>query len=154
MFHNETFSSILFNRTFSFLFIRAFLIKKTPIDSLSFRRHSGYYYMMDETTKETILLLVQKLERAHSFSAVWVAKDVARRLKKLTIIHKTETILTVRETEILQHVSNGFTNPEIASALDISVKTVQFHLQGIFRKTNTSSRTEAVSFALKEKLIP
>jgi len=110
--------------------------------------------MMDETTKETILLLVQKLERAHSLSAVWVAKDVARRLKKLTIIHKTETILTVRETEILQHVSNGFTNPDIASALDISVKTVQFHLQGIFRKTNTSSRTEAVSFALKEKLIP
>ncbi len=108
---------------------------------------------MDETTKETILLLIQKLERVHSTSAVWVAKDVARKLKKLTIKHPTETVLTPRETEILQHVSNGFTNPEIASALDISIKTVQFHLQGIFRKINASSRTEAVSMALKEKLI-
>lgn len=109
--------------------------------------------MMDETTKETILLLVEKLERAHSLSAVWVAKDVARKLRKLTIKNNTESILTARETEILHHVSNGFTNPEIASALDISIKTVQFHLQGIFRKTNTSSRTEAVSFALKRKLL-
>ncbi len=109
---------------------------------------------MEESLKETIIALANRLERTHSQGAVWVAKDVARKLKKLTITSTTKSIFTTRETEIFQHVANGFTNPEIASALDISIKTVQFHLQSIFRKTNTSSRTEAVNFAHKEKLLP
>ena len=109
--------------------------------------------MMDESLKEMILQLAKRLERAHSEGAVWVAKDVARKLKKLTQSSPSNSLFTAREFEILQHVSNGFTNPEIASALGISIKTVQFHLQSIFRKTNTSSRTEAVSFAHREKLL-
>ena len=108
---------------------------------------------MDESLKQSILALATRLERAHPQGAVWISKDVARKLKKLTVPTLPNSLLTIRESEILQHVANGFTNPEIATALDISIKTVQFHLQGIFRKTNTSSRTEAVNFAHKEKLL-
>jgi DNA-binding NarL/FixJ family response regulator len=108
---------------------------------------------MDESLKQTLIALADRLERAHSQGAVWVSKDVARKLKRLTLPSAANSLLTIRESEILQHVANGFTNPEIATALDISVKTVQFHLQGIFRKTNTSTRTEAVNFAHKEKLL-
>jgi DNA-binding NarL/FixJ family response regulator len=109
---------------------------------------------MDENLKDAILALANRLDRTHSHGAVWVAKDVARKLKKLTISPITTSIFTAREAEILSHVANGFTNPEIATALDISIKTVQFHLKSIFRKTDTSSRTEAVSFAHREKLLP
>lgn len=109
--------------------------------------------MLDESTKDIILQLAQRLEQTHSSSAVWVAKDVARKLRKLTKPTPKGTILSPRETEILQHISSGFTNSEIATALDISIKTVQFHIQGIFRKTHTSTRTEAASYGLKEKLI-
>ena len=108
---------------------------------------------MEESLKQNLLALAARLDRAHSQGAVWVAKDVARKLKKLTLPSASSSLLTHRESEILHHVANGFTNPEIATALDISVKTVQFHLQGIFRKTNTSTRTEAVNFAHKEKLL-
>lgn len=108
---------------------------------------------MNDNLKETILALANRLDRAHSESAVWVAKDVARQLKKLVQGRPVSSILSSRESEILHHVANGFSNPEIASALGISIKTVQFHLQSIFRKTNTSSRTEAVNFAHKEKLL-
>ena len=107
---------------------------------------------MDDSLKETIIALAHRLERAHSVGAVWIAKDVARKLKKLTETPTSQSIFTPRENEILHHVANGFTNPEIATALGISIKTVQFHLQSIFKKTNTSSRTEAVSFAHREKL--
>jgi DNA-binding NarL/FixJ family response regulator len=109
---------------------------------------------MEESLKESIMALAKRLEQTHSKNAVWVAKDVSRKLKKLIDYPQTKSIFTNRETEVFQLVANGFTNPEIASALDISVKTVQFHLQSIFRKTNTSSRTEAVSIAHKEKLLP
>jgi LuxR family maltose regulon positive regulatory protein len=110
--------------------------------------------VMDEITKQQLLQLARRLEQVHSQGAVWVAKDVARKLKKLLLPNPVNSLFTPREFEILQHVANGFTNSEIASALDISSKTVQFHLQNIFTKTNTSSRTEAVSFAHKEKLLP
>ena len=61
--------------------------------------------------------------------------------------------LSKREKEILFHVSQGFTNREIASALNISEKTIEFHLKSIFRKTESDSRTEAVKNALTKKWI-
>lgn len=59
--------------------------------------------------------------------------------------------LTKRESEILLHVSQGFTNREIASALNLSEKTIEFHMSSVFVKTEASSRAEAVTNALKNK---
>jgi DNA-binding NarL/FixJ family response regulator len=64
-----------------------------------------------------------------------------------------ESPLTKREQEILFHVSQGFTNREIASALNISEKTIEFHLKTVFQKTEADSRTEAVKNALTRKWI-
>jgi DNA-binding NarL/FixJ family response regulator len=58
--------------------------------------------------------------------------------------------LSPRELEILTLVADGLTNKEIAYRLGLSQRTVQFHLSSVFNKTNTSSRTEAVSLALKQ----
>lgn len=109
---------------------------------------------MDQELRNSLLALASRLDRAHSQGAVWTAKDVARKLRALARVHKGDSLFTSREKEILEHVANGFSNPDIATALDISIKTVQFHLKSIFIKTNTSTRTEAVSVALKEKLLP
>lgn len=54
-----------------------------------------------------------------------------------------------REHEVLTLVTDGLTNKEIAYRLGISERTVQFHLNSIFNKTTTNSRTEAVAVALK-----
>jgi DNA-binding NarL/FixJ family response regulator len=54
-----------------------------------------------------------------------------------------------REHEVLSLAADGLTNKEIAYRLGISERTVQFHINSIFNKTTTSSRTEAVALALK-----
>jgi DNA-binding NarL/FixJ family response regulator len=59
--------------------------------------------------------------------------------------------LTAREREVLFHVSQGFTNREIASAFNISEKTIEFHLKAVFQKTDASTRTESVKNAIKNK---
>jgi DNA-binding CsgD family transcriptional regulator len=64
-----------------------------------------------------------------------------------------ESPLTKREKEILFHVSQGYTNREIASAFGISEKTIEFHMKAIFRKTESHSRTEAVKNAMLRKWI-
>lgn len=54
-----------------------------------------------------------------------------------------------REHEVLTLASAGLTNKEIAYRLGISERTVQFHVNSIFHKTGTNSRTEAVALALR-----
>jgi DNA-binding NarL/FixJ family response regulator len=55
-----------------------------------------------------------------------------------------------REYQVLSLAAQGLTNKEIAYRLGISERTVQFHVNSIFNKTATSSRTEAVALALRQ----
>jgi DNA-binding CsgD family transcriptional regulator len=56
--------------------------------------------------------------------------------------------LTPREREILALVAGGKTNPEIGTALSISARTVQKHLEHIFQKFGVETRTAAAVCAL------
>ena len=73
--------------------------------------------------------------------------------EKLEISNKEKVHLTKREKEISEFVARGFTNNEISSALEISIKTVEFHLSSVIRKTETSNRTEAMGFLIKNEII-
>jgi DNA-binding CsgD family transcriptional regulator len=51
--------------------------------------------------------------------------------------------LTRREAQILEMISRGLTNGEIAARIGVTVHAVKFHLNGIFRKLGVSNRTAA-----------
>jgi len=55
-----------------------------------------------------------------------------------------------REFQVLTLAANGLTNKEIAYRMGISDRTVQFHVNSIFNKSGTHSRTEAVALALNK----
>lgn len=73
-------------------------------------------------------------------------------IEKITSIVKideaTETPFTKREIEILHLVAKGFTNKEIASAFSLSPKTIEFHLKNIYKKSDSSNRSETISLAI------
>lgn len=74
-----------------------------------------------------------------------------RRLSQLEPREVYETSeLTPRELEVLDQVSQGKTDKEIAVALSLSVHTVKSHLRSILSKLQVSSRKEAAQLA-KEK---
>lgn len=58
--------------------------------------------------------------------------------------------LSPREQEVLKLVSEGLTNKAIAYRLGLSQRTIQFHLNSIFNKTDTASRTEATAVAFRQ----
>lgn len=64
-----------------------------------------------------------------------------------------ENKLSARETYILQMVSLGKSNKEIAEALTISEKTVRNYISNIFKKLNVSNRTEAASYWIRKKTL-
>ena len=61
--------------------------------------------------------------------------------------------LTNRQLEILDWVTRGFSNPDIAKHLGISADAVKQHLNVVFQKLGASSRAEAVAIALREQLL-
>jgi DNA-binding NarL/FixJ family response regulator len=61
--------------------------------------------------------------------------------------------LTGRECQVLEMVSAGLGNKEIASRLEISDHTVKFHISSILGKLNVASRTEAVSLGIRRGII-
>lgn len=61
--------------------------------------------------------------------------------------------LTARELEVLRLVAAGRTNPQIATELFLSEKTVARHLSNIFGKTQVTSRTAAAAYAFQHRLV-
>ena len=61
--------------------------------------------------------------------------------------------LTNRELEVLKLVARGYSNPEIAKQLFISVHTVKIHLENIFYKLDVHNKVQASIMGIKRKII-
>jgi len=59
----------------------------------------------------------------------------------------TDGLMTPRELEILNSIGEGLTNKAIARRLEISLHTVKFHIESIFRKLGVRTRTAAIAKA-------
>ncbi|MEW6713385.1 MAG: LuxR C-terminal-related transcriptional regulator [Candidatus Riflebacteria bacterium] len=57
--------------------------------------------------------------------------------------------MTPQEKRVLELLAQGLDNKSIASALDISAKTVAYHITHLLSKLNVNSRQEATIWALK-----
>jgi DNA-binding NarL/FixJ family response regulator len=57
-------------------------------------------------------------------------------------------VLSQREEEVLKLVAMGYSNKEIASRLDISVKTVEAHKANSMKKLDLGSRIDIVRYGL------
>ncbi|WP_026702617.1 response regulator [Salibacterium aidingense] len=62
---------------------------------------------------------------------------------------KNFSILTPREQNVLEQITLGLSNKEIAAALYISEKTVKTHVTNILGKMEVQDRTQAALFAIK-----
>jgi NarL family two-component system response regulator LiaR len=61
--------------------------------------------------------------------------------------------LTDREMEVLKLVVQGNSNQQIADTMVISIATVKAHISNILSKLQVSSRTEAIAYAIRHKII-
>ncbi len=66
--------------------------------------------------------------------------------------HADAASLTPREKEILKHIAQGETNPQIAMALSLSIKTVDWHRANLMSKLDLHTVADLVRYALKSGL--
>ena len=90
------------------------------------------------------------------------ARNVFERLGAIPELNKIQELmksrgisdnLSNREREVLQLISGGSTNKEIAGQLFISERTVERHVSNIFLKLQVSTRTEAAALAIRKRIV-
>jgi DNA-binding NarL/FixJ family response regulator len=79
-----------------------------------------------------------------------LAQRLFKRTVRLPIAVNSAEHLTRREIDVLKLAARGMNNKHIAAQLGIRDRTVRQHLMNIFGKMGVSSRTEAVSKALRQ----
>jgi DNA-binding NarL/FixJ family response regulator len=67
--------------------------------------------------------------------------------------HTEDISLSKRETEVLEQLSKGLNYKQIAENLIISPSTVRKHIENIYKKLQVHNKVDAVTVAIKNKLI-
>jgi two-component system NarL family response regulator len=93
--------------------------------------------------------LLQVIRTVHSGQR-HIPPEIAAKLAE----HASGAGLSVREREVLGYVRDGRTNKDVAGILGISEHTVNLHVKSILSKLGASSRTEAVTLALRKGILP
>lgn len=101
----------------------------------------------------TINQLVCAIRDAYAGNPTLAPEVTKALIKHVTQPRPDDFNLTEREVDVLTLLTDGLSNPEIASRLVISRSTVKNHVSNIITKLNVSGRTEAATKALKLRLI-
>jgi len=112
-------------------------------------------YVLKSDAGRDLVTAVEALSRHKTFFTSSVAEMVLQKYLEgnpESLSHETST-LTPREREVVQLVAEGRTNKEVATALNISVKTAETHRTNIMRKLDCHSLSELVRYAIRNKII-
>ncbi|MGE5249268.1 MAG: response regulator [Bacteroidota bacterium] len=108
-------------------------------------------YLIKDEVPQQIVDAIRGVARGETG---WVSRKVAAKLSQILQKEKEGgTDLTPRELDVLRYVVEGKTNGEIGMTLGISEKTIEKHLDTIFRKLGVVSRVQAAVLAIRENLI-
>jgi DNA-binding NarL/FixJ family response regulator len=110
-------------------------------------------YVLKRALGADLINAVRAVARGESFLYPSVTTTVLEQLRKPEQAFKEDDkTLTQREQEILRQVAHGETSRQIASELDISVKTVEWHRANLMSKLNVHSVAELVRYAIRHGL--
>jgi len=102
-------------------------------------------YVLKDISAEDLVNCIRSVLAGKTYLAPAAAAKLAEGVTRLQ--------LTPREMAALKLVADGKANKEIATALDISERTVKTHLAHLFEKLGATSRTEAVKVATRRGLV-
>ena len=95
--------------------------------------------------------LLAKAVRGVAEGEVWIDKNTVKDLLHgINALNSGRvSVLSDRERDVVALIGQGFRNKEIAQRLKISEPTVKSHLNRIFQKLNVRTRSELITYSLK-----
>jgi DNA-binding NarL/FixJ family response regulator len=113
-------------------------------------------YLLKNSTDEDLIPAVQAVAAGKPFFSPAVAavlvEDYVRQMQQRGIKDSYE-LLTDREKEVLQLLSEGRSNKEVATLLDVGLSTIETHRANLMQKLNLHNTAEIVLYAVRKGLI-
>lgn len=111
-------------------------------------------YLLKSLNASEFLAMIDGIGRGEAALSRKTATRVIEGLARADEPPPPHSRLTERELELLAYVARGMSNKAIAGEMSISENTVKYYMKNILQKLGAQNRTEAVSVALREGLIP
>ena len=110
-------------------------------------------YMLKKSSAVEILEAISELHNGGSPMTGEIARKVFEFFSSPAIAKNNDYALSARELDILKCLVEGDSYKMIADACCISIGTVRFHINNIYKKLHVNSKSEAVIKAMKERLV-
>ena len=113
-------------------------------------------YVLKDSPAAQLVSAIRDVNRGGSYLSPrmlsQLVDDFRTRIKSTTRLPRFAT-LTTREKEVLKVLAEGNSVKEIASSLNLSVKTVEAHKFNLMRKLDIHNKAQLVQYAIQKKII-
>jgi DNA-binding NarL/FixJ family response regulator len=114
-------------------------------------------FMLKSDAGQELLGAVRSVSQGRPFFSARVAEFVVQGYMRAgsdrTNQAAPKPILTGRERQVLQLLAEGKSNKQVASALEISVKTAESHRANLMKKLRVQSLSDLVRYAIRNQMI-
>ena len=110
-------------------------------------------YLLKRAAASELLTAIREVLKGHHYVSPLVARETLDVLLGPKAETKFSDRLTARQREVLQLVAEGRSRKEIASLLNISIKTVEFHKTRLMRELDLYSPSDLTRYAIQHGLI-
>jgi len=107
--------------------------------------HGASGYIFKNAAKEELIEAISKVGSGQQYlssGASFAMREEKKRASSLPI-------LTKREKEVLQLIADGFTNPQIAEKLFVSVSTIDSHRKSLMAKLSTNNTASLLKTSIE-----
>jgi DNA-binding NarL/FixJ family response regulator len=102
-------------------------------------------YILKRSAGDHLIQSIRELHEGGAPMSSTIARKVVASFQKSRKISAEESLLTDRENQILDLLSQGFRNKEIAEKLFVSVNTIRTHIYNVYEKLHVQNRIEALN---------
>lgn len=111
-------------------------------------------YIIKDAPASQLLYAIEMVNKGERYLSPVVLKQVvAGYVKNSNVPLTSYDRLSPREREVLKLLAEGLSVKEIATRLNLSVKTVDVHKTNLMKKIDVHDRTELIKYAIRQKLI-
>jgi len=115
--------------------------------------HGAVGYLLKKTPAARLLEAIREAASGGAPMSPEVARKVVTLFRKTTSAEPAAEPLTSQELRLLQLLAEGYSYQAAADRLDITVNTVRSYVRNVYDKLHVHSKSEAVSKALRQRLI-
>jgi DNA-binding NarL/FixJ family response regulator len=109
-------------------------------------------YMLKLSPPEELISAIRNAAEGRSYITTLLSRDLISTLLNAGT-QKSNGVLTPRQREVLQLISEGKTMKEVATALNISPRTAESHKYEIMQVLGAKTTADLIQYALRTRMI-